>query len=627
MQIRCTHCTKTIALAANGALLTSCPHCSQPPGPGRLGPYEPLRLLATGGMGEVYLARHQDLGTEVVIKVLPAIALAAAAVTRERFAREARLTAKVQHPGIVKVHAFDVEGDRPYLVLEFVAGQTLRQRLAAGALTMVEAARCVAQTADVHALGVLLYELLTGHSPFHGANLFQALKLVEALVPAKPSSLRADVPAALDAVVLRALAKQANDRFASARAFATALREAVPAACLPSAARPRAPWWSWLSLAAALVLGTVGVLMLQREPLAAVDLDDDAFSLAANILADRVSARTAAEQALTAGHWATALLLAERAVTAGDATMLDLARHAFVLTHLTWPLAANAPPWLGCYDEGQRTRLFGDRLEPATSRDAMLLAQSALLAGDERLAQQHLQTLTDTPTVRRLRLLAAHLGATDLDTLRAQHDALAAADEACAQLLAVRLVEPDRRAEAFVAIAQRLSIEAPEHWLARTLERHARGQTQDATHAAEQAWLLGAGELAVLLDASLMLLPGTVHGVGLRTLPIATMVSMQRRVQAGDGQDAPAGCLVHALGTAGSGGLADLSSVRTFPAPVRQSASRWFVAAAIANPPHNLQLLMVAASLGATPEYSLLPWSLTSPDTRSMLDAEARRGR
>src|SRR5258708_5632200 len=114
MQIRCTTCTKTIAIAPTGALPPACPHCAGSPVPPQLGPFVPVRLVATGGMGEVYLARHRDLGTEVALKLLPALPLDTLAAVRERFAREARLTAKVRHPGVVKVLASDVAGDRPF---------------------------------------------------------------------------------------------------------------------------------------------------------------------------------------------------------------------------------------------------------------------------------------------------------------------------------------------------------------------------------------------------------------------------------------------------------------------------------------------------------------------------------
>ena len=123
MQIRCRHCTKTLLLPADGALPPHCPHCHGAPGPGVLGAYEPVRLLAAGGMGEVYLARHSELGTEVAIKLLRPLPLDQLPGLRERLAREARLTAQVAHPGVVRVLASELAEDRPYLVLELVRGR------------------------------------------------------------------------------------------------------------------------------------------------------------------------------------------------------------------------------------------------------------------------------------------------------------------------------------------------------------------------------------------------------------------------------------------------------------------------------------------------------------------------
>ena len=60
MQIHCSTCTKTIAIAPTGALPTKCPHCSEPAIPQSLGDYELDRLIATGGMGEVYAAHNRD---------------------------------------------------------------------------------------------------------------------------------------------------------------------------------------------------------------------------------------------------------------------------------------------------------------------------------------------------------------------------------------------------------------------------------------------------------------------------------------------------------------------------------------------------------------------------------------
>ncbi|MBP6842920.1 MAG: serine/threonine protein kinase [Kofleriaceae bacterium] len=100
---------------------------------------------------------------------------------------------------------------------------------------------------DLYALGALLYECVTGRRPFAGGNLFEVLRAqVEALPPA-PASLRADLPPALDAVIMRALAKRPEDRFATAADMAAALAAATaglpPAAWapLPIAAAPPSP--------------------------------------------------------------------------------------------------------------------------------------------------------------------------------------------------------------------------------------------------------------------------------------------------------------------------------------------------------------------------------------------------
>jgi formylglycine-generating enzyme required for sulfatase activity/serine/threonine protein kinase len=94
------------------------------PGPGtRIGQYELIRSLGRGGMGEVFLARDLRLGRLVAIKRLsePGPGLA------ERFLREARTTARCMHENIVVIHEVDEQDGEPYMVLEYVEGQTLRQ--------------------------------------------------------------------------------------------------------------------------------------------------------------------------------------------------------------------------------------------------------------------------------------------------------------------------------------------------------------------------------------------------------------------------------------------------------------------------------------------------------------------
>src|SRR6476659_7869315 len=91
----------------------------------RLGPYEILAPLGVGGMGEVYRARDERLGRDVAIKVLPE-AFAADGDRRERFEREAKAVAALSHPNIVAVFDTGLSDGRAYVVMELLAGSTLR---------------------------------------------------------------------------------------------------------------------------------------------------------------------------------------------------------------------------------------------------------------------------------------------------------------------------------------------------------------------------------------------------------------------------------------------------------------------------------------------------------------------
>lgn len=668
MHLRCSTCTRTIEIAATGVLPPACPHCRGPAAPARLGPFLPERLLATGGMGEVYLARHGELGTPVAIKVLPAMPPAALSQVQERFAREARLTAKVQHPGVVRVLDFVVADERPFLVLELLDGQTLRQRLGAGPLPLAEAATIVAAVADVlaaahavlvlhrdikpdnvmvttdgsvrvldfgiakalgddapltrtgellgtpeymapeqlldgpdgsdartdvHALGLLLYELTTGRSPLRGSNLFQSLKLVESLLPPPPSSLRPGLPTAVDALVLQALQKVPADRPASAAVFAAELRRLVPAAerLAPAQRRPVRRWPSF-AVAALLLVAAIWATRAPGPPappgpIAPVPATPDYVAL------------------LQAGQWSR--LGWSAAATTAE---LDAARDAFVLHHVAWPLAAGAPTWLGCCDRRQRQRLFGDELEPATPPSVLQQAQQRLLDGDVDAAAR-LAAPCDGVAAQHVRWLAA--------ALQGQPPA-AAGGEFVLALLAAGRAPLALRTEAFAELAARLPFDAPEHWLARTLERGHRGDADGAREAAKLAWLGGAGELAVLLEAA-----AATNG----TPPPADAdrrhsgQARQRRLVAADRDDHPASHLLAALLTPGE---PELGPLRTFPALVRGHAVRWCLARATADTAARDRLLLLATALGAVPDFVSPPWCDAAAATRSRLEQEASRG-
>ena len=95
----------------------------------RLGPYEIVAPLGSGGMGEVYRATDTRLGRVVAIKVLPGGA-AVSELTLERFQREARAASALNHPNICTIH--DVGSDPPFLAMELLEGETCSSRSHAG---------------------------------------------------------------------------------------------------------------------------------------------------------------------------------------------------------------------------------------------------------------------------------------------------------------------------------------------------------------------------------------------------------------------------------------------------------------------------------------------------------------
>src|SRR5262249_44297698 len=101
----------------------------------RLGVYEIPAPVGKGGFGEVYKARDTRLDRSVAIKVLPS----ADADLRARFDREARTIASLQHPNICALHDLGHQEAMDYLVLEFLEGETLAERLRRGPLPLDEA--------------------------------------------------------------------------------------------------------------------------------------------------------------------------------------------------------------------------------------------------------------------------------------------------------------------------------------------------------------------------------------------------------------------------------------------------------------------------------------------------------
>ena len=112
-----------------------------------LGPYEILAPLGAGGMGEVYRAHDPKLNRDVAIKILPE-ALATDPAALARFEREAQAVAALSHPNILAIHDFGRQGDTAYAVMELLDGETLRARLAHGALPARKAVDLAVQLAE-----------------------------------------------------------------------------------------------------------------------------------------------------------------------------------------------------------------------------------------------------------------------------------------------------------------------------------------------------------------------------------------------------------------------------------------------------------------------------------------------
>jgi serine/threonine protein kinase len=279
------------------------------------GRYRRLRLLGTGGMGEVYLMQDTRVSRQVAIKIIrsegdPYPGSDAAKGAARLFQREARAIAALEHPNILPLYDFGeetIEGTTmTYMVMPFVTDGSLagwlRQRASAATLSPQDIAYVVEQAAealqyahdhqlihldvkpsnfllrsnrknpnrptllladfgiarnsataasssrtirgtpttmapeqwssspvaasDQYALAVMAYELLAGRPPFVG-SMEQLMYQHFSVQPAAPSTYNPELPAAIDAVLLRALAKKPEDRFPSITAFASALEEAV----------------------------------------------------------------------------------------------------------------------------------------------------------------------------------------------------------------------------------------------------------------------------------------------------------------------------------------------------------------------------------------------------------------
>jgi photosystem II stability/assembly factor-like uncharacterized protein len=306
------------------------------PGPPEIDGYDLGDLVGRGGMAVVYKARQRSLNRPVALKVLlvgPGFDPGEA----RRVRAEAEAIASLQHPNIVHVYEVGERDGRPYLLMEFVDGGTLADRINQGPIPIdqavawaeaiargahtahkhgivhrdlkpanvlmtadgvpkitdfgiarrlddpadrtrtgfvvgtpaymspeqAEGRKGVGPAADVWAIGVILYELVTGRRPFDGESAFDLLRRVTSEDPERPSRVRPGIPARLEAICLKCLQKDPADRYPSAEALADDLaRSRTP----PPTAVPRRHWPVPVAVGAVAVVVALLAWRLTGEP-------------------------------------------------------------------------------------------------------------------------------------------------------------------------------------------------------------------------------------------------------------------------------------------------------------------------------------------------------------------------
>ncbi|UCD94418.1 MAG: protein kinase [Candidatus Zixiibacteriota bacterium] len=253
----------------------------------RIGHYEIIEKIGAGGMGEVYLAEDTELDREVALKFL-APYLCQDRECRARFKREAQAAARLNHPSIVTIYEVSDYQDRPFIVMEYVEGQTLKElilksdiipenivdstiqvceglqvaheagivhrdikpanilvdksrrpRIVDFGLAAVMGSEHITKTgstmgtvgymspehiadrkvdhrSDLFSMGVILYELFAGQTPFKKGSEAATMNSILNETPDAPSRYNPDISAELDRAILRLLEKEPGGRYQSA---------------------------------------------------------------------------------------------------------------------------------------------------------------------------------------------------------------------------------------------------------------------------------------------------------------------------------------------------------------------------------------------------------------------------
>ncbi|HET7209742.1 MAG TPA: protein kinase [Terriglobales bacterium] len=308
-----------------------------------LGHYRIVEKIGAGGMGVVYRAHDERLERDVALKVLPPGTLADESA-RKRFRREAIALSKANHPNIATVHDFDTQDGLDFLVMEYIPGTTLCEKLASRSLSEKEVITLGMQLAeglsaahehgvvhrdvkpanlrltvdgrlkildfglaklrsgasattksqsltethavigtlpymapeqllggeidartDIHAAGLVLYEMATGRRPFAEVERSQLIGAILHQAPVPPSQLSPNVSAEIERIIGKCLEKEPENRYQSAKELAVDLRRIALASSRaggPSATRLRRDWASKtavvaLTMGALLVMGAL----------------------------------------------------------------------------------------------------------------------------------------------------------------------------------------------------------------------------------------------------------------------------------------------------------------------------------------------------------------------------------
>jgi serine/threonine protein kinase len=178
----------------------------------RLGPYEIISAAGAGGMGEVYRARDTRLDRTVAIKVLPSH-LSSDTELKQRFEREAKAISSLNHPHICTLHDVGAQDGIDFLVMEYLEGQTLADRLAKGRLPLDQALKIGVEIANAldkaHRQGITHRDLKPGNIMLTktGAKLMDfglakpALKLGAAASPVTPATPTMDLASLTSAAI------------------------------------------------------------------------------------------------------------------------------------------------------------------------------------------------------------------------------------------------------------------------------------------------------------------------------------------------------------------------------------------------------------------------------------------